>query len=186
VTHVVTVDNTIALSCGTIEGLGWDDYLHQPTFRPSSVRVIVWIKEGNKQIAQVPDREVGPDERFNPHTNTVEPKSTPPPPSCPTTSPLSGQSRRSVVYYDSAAAAKAAADAIADEDAEVQARLELNKFQCPNPGCKTKRLGPVTVVITNSYGTRVTLGALIASLFNLSWKYEGVVKYDWTSSVICE
>jgi hypothetical protein len=187
VSHVITVDSPIALTCGSIMGLGWDDRKNQPTFADQSVRIIVWIKEGNKQIAQVPDKEVGPDERFNPLTNTVEKKPTPPPPGqCPSTNPLRGGSRRDVGFYDTAAAAKAAAIAIANEDATVAAGLKLAEFKCPSPKCQKKTLGPVTVTVTDSYGTRATLAAVMASLFNLSWKYVGVVKYDWTSSAICE
>jgi hypothetical protein len=186
VTHVVTVDSTIALSCGSIEGLGWDEKLNQPTFQPDSVRVIVWVREGGKQIAQVPDREVKPSERFNVVSNTIEPKSVPATGPCPTRDPLSGSHSRRVGYYNTAAAALAAATAIVQQDAVVEARFASNKFRCPNPGCQKKSVGPITTVVRNVYATRTTLGALVASLFSLSWKYEGVVDYDWTSSVICE
>lgn len=65
VTHVVTVDACILLECGTIKGAEY------PTFQPAPVRIIVWEKEGDRQIAKVPEDPIDDDEQFNIDTNTV-------------------------------------------------------------------------------------------------------------------
>lgn len=68
VTHVVTVDNTILLGCGSIAGAKY------PTFEPQEVKVIVWIKEGDKQIAQVPEDAMKEDKKFDIGSNSVVPR----------------------------------------------------------------------------------------------------------------
>jgi len=68
VTNVVTVNKTILLGCGEIAGAEW------PSFQPDGVKVIVWKKEGNKQIAQIPKNEVGKDKKFDIGTNKVVPR----------------------------------------------------------------------------------------------------------------
>lgn len=68
VTHVVTVDNTILLACGEIAGAEY------PSFQPQEVKIIVWIKEGDKQIALIPDDEMDEDKKFDINTNTVVPR----------------------------------------------------------------------------------------------------------------
>lgn len=65
VTHVVTVDDIIELECGSIKGASY------PTFIPQPVNVIVWEKEGNKQIAKIPEEKVSETEKFDINTNTV-------------------------------------------------------------------------------------------------------------------
>jgi hypothetical protein len=69
VTHVVTVDDIIELQCGTIAGAGYVN--HQPTFRPNPVNIIVWEKEGNKQIAKIPEKKVSEKQKFDINTNSV-------------------------------------------------------------------------------------------------------------------
>ncbi len=66
VTHVITVDDVIELACGTIKGAKY------PTFDPQPVNVIVWEKEGDKQIAKIPKKKIGKDEQFDINTNTVK------------------------------------------------------------------------------------------------------------------
>ena len=65
VTHVITVDDIIELQCGTIAGAEY------PTFLPKPVNVIVWEKEGNKQIAKIPENKVTENQKFDITTNTV-------------------------------------------------------------------------------------------------------------------
>lgn len=68
VTHVVTVDDTILLGCGSIAGAKY------PTFEPQEVKIIVWIKEGDKQIAQIPDDAMDEDNKFDIGSNSVVPR----------------------------------------------------------------------------------------------------------------
>jgi hypothetical protein len=65
VTHVVTVDDIIELQCGSIAGASY------PTFIPQPVNVIVWEKEGNKQVAKIPENKVSEKQKFDINTNTV-------------------------------------------------------------------------------------------------------------------
>lgn len=69
VTHVVTVDDIIELQCGTMAGAGYEN--HQPTFVPKPVNIIVWEKEGNKQIAKIPKKKVSEKQKFDINTNKV-------------------------------------------------------------------------------------------------------------------
>lgn len=182
---MVTVNSTIGLACGFIEGHSWDEQGWQPTFDPAPVKVIVWTKKGNKQIAHVPDRDVEKNERYNVITNSIEEKSAPPQSGCPSFTQLSGTATRRVAYYTSAAAAIAAANAVAPDDADVEARLAMNAYRCPNLACQQKTLGPVTVSITSTTSHLFSLIALVTSFISLSWRYEGRVTYSWAATVSC-
>jgi hypothetical protein len=160
--------------------------LTSQNFSPSRTRGIVWIKENNRQIALAPGTEVREDERFNPYSNTIEKKSSPPTGACPTIGAISGRGDFTVSFYDEEKFAAAAASAMVDRDAQLEAERAMSNFKCPNPGCQRKRLGPVTIANITSYGTRATLSAVTASAFYGGWKYEGHSSYDWNSSVICE
>jgi len=102
---------------------------------------------------------------------------------CPPPKPLSGRDTAYVgPAYTTGPAATAAAIAFAQTVAEIDAGLESNKPQndCP-PGCR-KRVTNVVVAITASGARRFTPIALLASLFNLRWMYEGYARFDWRSA----
>src|ERR1700730_848243 len=77
VTHVVTANETIALSCGSIAGAVY------PNFEPQPVLVAVWVKEGDKQIRLTPKEPVGKGDKFDVPTNSVKDRR------CPSTETLS-------------------------------------------------------------------------------------------------
>jgi hypothetical protein len=68
VTNVVTVDDVIVLDCGNIKGATY------PYMFPNPVNVILWIRQGNNQVALTPERKVAEDELFDINTNTIKPR----------------------------------------------------------------------------------------------------------------
>ena len=109
------------------------------------------------------------------------PSPPPPPPPCPTTHALSGSSTRYMGFYKTRPAAIAAARAGVQPYAKVLAGLERNGFQCPNPACQTKTLGPVATTITSVSSSL----SLIASFFWLEWRYEGRADFTWSATLTC-
>ncbi|ROR32685.1 hypothetical protein [Inmirania thermothiophila] len=105
----------------------------------------------------------------------------PAPPPCPTTTRIAGSGSAHSAYYTTRAAAAAAARGLVPVRARTDAGLERNAFQCPNPACTTKTLGPVAFAIT----AVDTALSLVASFFYLEWMYTARADYTWTSSVIC-
>lgn len=103
------------------------------------------------------------------------------PPTCPTTSPISGSGTAHSAYYTTRAVALQAAKDLVPDRARTDAGLERNGFECPNPACTTKTLGLVTHVITDADDSI----SLVASAFYLDWRYTAFADYTWTSSVIC-
>ena len=183
VTHVVTVNTTIYLTCAQMAGGGWDSELHQPTFKEIPIKVIVWEKENGRQVANIPDAEIPADHRFNLHTNAAELRSAPPTGPCPTTAQITGSGDRTSRYYNTRGGAVAAAAGTASAGAGVDASLARNAYSCPNPQCRQKTLQNLRVTVTSS-GSSFAWVRWVFDLFR-SRRYVCEVAYTWAADVVC-
>lgn len=172
VEYVVTCDDIVNLIPGKMSGSEYPNI-----GKPAPLGVIVWSREGGKQIAHVPTTRVGADEEYDLYSGRIMHRA------CGVPRDISGDSRVVVGFYDTAAGAMAAASAMVQAMAEVEAGLKMSKLGCPAT-CPRGVLGPVTVS-NLTVDTRTTLLQLIASLFWARWKYEGVARFSWAAQYTC-
>ena len=169
VTHVVTGNDTIELSCGSIAGAVY------PTFEPQPVRVMVWIKEGDNQIRLTPNQLVGEGQKFDVPTNTVKDRR------CPSTEALSGSTTFYVGYWNTATAAIAGGTALLPTTAKQEANQAFASYTCPYGSCSDKQLGPIS-----SAGSTVSASlSWLASAIYWRRSYKARVSFKWSAQVTC-
>lgn len=178
VTHVVTVDNTILLQCGAIIGTKWGN--DQPTFQPDEVSVIVWIRDGTTQVAQVPTKRVGKDEKFDIGTNLTMDKTQ----ACPSVHNIAGTGAAETAYMPNAAIATAVAQAVANALAANDLAVAVQGFICPPvTGCQTKQVLSLTLTIT---GTTTSTPNWFERWFMGRAGVAAKSTYSWTAQVMCK
>lgn len=85
----------------------------------------------------------------------------------------------------SAAAARSAARNAVPGAALTEATLKaLKDHPCPK-GCLHLRISGLSWTITSVTASRWGIFHLIASLFTLSWKWEGIAKFSWSAKRHC-
>ncbi len=95
-----------------------------------------------------------------------------------------GEIRRSM--KKSAKAAKNAAKAAVPSAALTKATLKaLKEEPCLKKNCRHLRISSLTWTITSVTASRGGLFHLIASLFTLSWKWEGIAKFTYSAKRHC-
>lgn len=108
---------------------------------------------------------------------------------CPTSDTLIGESSYETAPRKSAAGARRAANSLLQGRADTEAGLANAAYQCPNPACLRKALGPVTATPKAGFprASPFTLFAILATVFDLfgTVHYSGLMEYDWSATVTC-